>query len=321
MLTIDPQTLHQPQFKFEYDSTDLVAISEIGKATSQIIRDGIYTNIPQDIYNAMTLPSAETLWLLRKESPNHYFDQYLKQRSLEQFDTNNFVIAFRLFVLNPMKAIDSVIQGTDDISLDYKNFPHDKIVLWGDNFPDLMEMVKTFFELNRNTINYKDTNIASGINNVTLIWTENGIKMRGRVDRIFNNYLHSLKTAGDVNTKHFNGMAKYKGFEWEMAILQRAWLALTGEKLKPLFTAVERQSPYASKYYRITDAVLEKECENFTKILDIYKYCTRTNDWFSYSQVGEYLTPKDNYFNEPNWFDYVDIKLQKDQPMGETQYV
>lgn len=317
---INERTLHQPKFKFEYDPNDAVAIQEIAKATANIIRDGIYQNIPEDIYHALPLPSAHKLFTLRKQSPYHYWDKYLNpDRPVEKYESTSLVLgkAFHAFVLEPMRAIETVFKspkcdmrtkdGKETMAAFKSSLPSGAIVLQPDDHERLMLMVNNFFKSKKNVENFKD--ISGGLNEVTLIWTENGVKMRGRVDRIFNGTLHDLKTANDVNRFAFGESANRYGYPWQLMIYQRAWKALTGEILNPLITAIESERPFGSKYFIVGDAVLEKESEIFSKILDIYTYCLRTNDWFSYEERSEFLFTRSTYFDERNWFDDINIQL------------
>jgi hypothetical protein len=328
--------LHQPNFKFEYDSNDAVAVKAIAEATAKIIRPGIYTNIPEDIYHAMPLPSAHKLWTMRKLSPYHFWDKYLNpKREVEKYESTALLFgkAFHLLVLEPMAAIEKIRQspelnlrtkdGRTQLDEFKKSLPAGAIVLQPDDYERLMLMGNQFFKNEKNKTYFK--NHAEGLNEVTIIWDEDGVKMRGRIDRVANGMLHDLKTANDVNRYAFGESANRYGYAWQLMIYQRGWYKLTGEVLNPLITAVESDRPYQTKHFIVGDAQFEREAEIFEKIISIYKYCVANDHWFGYNSEPEFLFTRANYFDERQWFDDILqrttlIEPKTNKGVGHEQY-
>jgi len=310
--------LHQPDYKFDYDPMDPVAVQTVAKATAEMIRPGIYTNIPEDIYHAMPLPSAHKLWTFRKTSPYHFWDKYLNpNREVEKYESTALTIgkAFHLSVLEPTKA--GLVRMAPELNLRTKDGKAQmdefkkscepgSLILQPNDFQRLFQMIGEFWKSEKNQTHFKNTN--EGLNEVTIIWIEQGIKMRGRIDRVVGNQLHDLKTANDVSRYAFGDAANRYGYAWQLMIYQRGWFQLTGEVLNPLITAIESDRPYQTKMFTVSDAQFEREAEIFEKIIAIYKYCVTNNHWVSYAEEPELLFTRMNYFDERQWFDDI---LQK----------
>lgn len=318
---MNENTLHQPNFKFDYDPKDPAAVKAVAEATAKIIRPGIYTNIPEDIYHALPLPSAHKLFTMRKYSPFHYWDKYVNpNRPVEKFESTSLTMgkAFHALVLEPLRAAGAIARapecdmrtkiGKETMAEFKKTLVSDAIVLQPDDHERLMGMVSSFFKSEENRKNYQD--VKGGLNEVTLIWDESGVKMRGRVDRITDGVLHDLKTANDLNRFAFGESANRYGYAWQLMIYQRAWFNLTGDVLSPLITAVESDRPFGTKRFSISDTTLQKEAEIFEKIITCFKYCHANDHWFSYSDEAEQMFTRQSYFDDKNWFDDMSSKVE-----------
>ena len=121
----------------------------------------------------------------------------------------------------------------------------------------------------------------------------NGVQIKGRPDLVAkdsegNLVVVDVKTTTDASIEHFaKDIAAYK-YHLQAAF----YLRLTGAK-KFYLIAVEKENPYASATYALSDDAIQEGNRIMDKAVNIYKMCSTFGNWPGYSdEVRSITIPK-----------------------------
>lgn len=124
---------------------------------------------------------------------------------------------------------------------------------------------------------------AKGETELTLVWTDNatGRLFKGRLDKWIKkgNTICDLKTTRDCHAYRFGGQAYALGYHIKAAIYVSGLQALTGDRPKFKFLAIESKPPYEAAVYRATPDVLTQGGVDLDEILRKLTECERTGNW------------------------------------------
>jgi hypothetical protein len=129
--------------------------------------------------------------------------------------------------------------------------------------------------------------LTGGRGETTIIWSDDGVDCKGRVDFIANvGALCDLKTTTDASPVGFGRQCARLGYHVAAAWYQDAYAAATGQQLPFRFVAVEKRPPYVVQVYRVPDRLLELGRDTYRAWLERLRECRAESSWPGYA-VGE----------------------------------
>lgn len=315
-------------FNFDYEKGNPEAIKAVAHETARLIPPGIYYNIPEEIYHAMPLPSAHKLWTFKEQTPMHYWFNYINPNRPENERTPQMKkgSALHCAVLEPKRYLETVKAAPQyDARTKEGKVIRDQLeeqeksgvmFLRSEEMKSLEGMVAG---LKLHPIANEHLFTMPGDNELTLIWFENGIKLRARLDRVVRllGRLIDVKSAANLKDYKFGDQAADLGYLWQLTIYQRAWYKLTNETLTPYFYAVESDAPHGVKIIKVPEAALDKETHNFLHVLADFKHCVDSNYWPGYPVVEEEVFTRISYFDRLYTSRYTDL-AQDSQALAEV---
>lgn len=128
----------------------------------------------------------------------------------------------------------------------------------------------------------------------TIVWTENGVVCRSRVDWITDDHatVFDLKTTSrSANPERFSRTLFDLGYDVKAAFYLRGVEAVTGRRPEFQLVVVETAPPYALSVVGLTPHALELANAKVDWALATWRRCLETNDWPGYDQRVAYADP------------------------------
>ena len=127
--------------------------------------------------------------------------------------------------------------------------------------------------------------LQDGIAEVTIQWIDprTGRAMRGRIDWVTildgQLVLVDLKTTRDASTRKFQASCWDLGYHLQFALYCDGWFYLTGETPRFVVLAVESSAPYEPAVFDVSEDVLVRGHDDYSRLLDQLQACELTNTW------------------------------------------
>ena len=235
-------------------------------------------DMPADIYHSHDSISNSGLKLIGR-SPAHY--KYASRRE----STRNMVIgsALHMAVLEPEEYDYVHTCEPDRRSKKYKDLAE---VYGGDKVLTIDESIK--IEGIRDSLWSKYGELLSlpGHNELSgfVADPETGVMCRHRFDKLTNMGIAiDLKTCVDARTDAFSRAINNYGYHVQASFYMDQYEWITGEQLTDfLFFAVESDSPYAAKMYRLSEESIHIGRDIYRKSLNLYASCKQSGVWPGY---------------------------------------
>lgn len=136
--------------------------------------------------------------------------------------------------------------------------------------------------------------LEGGKAEASLLWTHTtkaigdfpaeSVQCKGRVDFISSaGVMVDLKTTPDASPEAFGRTAWKMEYHAQAAFYVDGYEAITGKRLPYVLVAVEKDAPYVSQSYRVTDEQLELGRERYLALLSLLGFCRRESRWGGYS--------------------------------------
>lgn len=113
----------------------------------------------------------------------------------------------------------------------------------------------------------------------TVLWDDEGVACRARLDRLSPGLILDVKTAADASPEAFSRSAANYGYDIQRAAYTRAVEAATGDALPFVFLVVEKAPPHFVALYTLPVEATERGERRWLDALDLYKQCTTTDTW------------------------------------------
>jgi hypothetical protein len=124
---------------------------------------------------------------------------------------------------------------------------------------------------------------APGDTEVVMVWRDqsSGRLMKGRCDKIIRDTttIIDLKTTRDCHSYKFGGQAFALSYHIKAAIYVSGYQALTGDRPKFKFLAIDSKPPYESAVYRATPDVILQGGEDWLALMHRLDECEATGNW------------------------------------------
>lgn len=116
----------------------------------------------------------------------------------------------------------------------------------------------------------------------TVLWDDEGVACRGRVDRLAPGLILDVKTAADASPDGFAKSAANYGYDMQHAAYTRAVQAATGDATPFVFLVVEKAPPHYVALYVLPPEATDRGERRWLDALDLYRRCTETDTWPAY---------------------------------------
>lgn len=129
---------------------------------------------------------------------------------------------------------------------------------------------------------------GKGDNEISLFWEDEktGIACKGKLDRIKNNIIIDLKTTASAGVEEFGRSAYKYGYHRQCYWYSNGFKQCYGkEPTGFIFIAIEKEPPYDIVVYGTTEIFKQVGEIEAIKLLETYKDCLTTNNW--YGKEGE----------------------------------
>ena len=119
---------------------------------------------------------------------------------------------------------------------------------------------------------------------------ETGLKIKARPDCItdFNgeHILIDFKTCTDAeNTKFYRDSIKF-AYDLQLAMYRAILKQNTGRDYKVVIIATEKNAPYATNVFQLSEEYLKGGEELYKEMLRVYKECSDSGNWYGYMKDG-----------------------------------
>ena len=125
-----------------------------------------------------------------------------------------------------------------------------------------------------------------------LIWTdsETGIRCKGRLDALTDDYVIDYKTTTDAGTDAFRREALRYGYDLQAAMYLEAARANGYRPKGFIFIAQEKAAPYLINVLHAGDAFIDRGMWILRDLLGKYKDCVEKDEWPGYGENELILT-------------------------------
>ena len=261
---------------------------------------GFHKDIPFEQYLALPQLSQSSLKAMWR-SPAHYLEAIITPP--EETDRQRLGTLFHCCLLTPKtfkahyKLMPDFAKGlTDDKGKLYSNPRNTNkyramVEEWRAMNPGVKEItaeeMETVTGMRDACLRHPDVSILlaeSQDKELTMIWEENGVEWKGRVDADseFFRTLIDFKMTDDARPERFAKKIKEFNYHWQ------GERYLTGAQLlgreRPYFTlvAVEDKKPHGIFVYRLKPDAIELAHQQIEKVISQYQACRRNNIWPGY---------------------------------------
>ena len=116
----------------------------------------------------------------------------------------------------------------------------------------------------------------------TVLWDDEDVPCRARLDRLSDGLILDVKTAADASPEGFAKSAANYGYDVQQVAYTRAVQAATGDTLPFVFLVVEKAPPHFVALYTLPPEATERGERRWLDALDLFKQCTATDTWPAY---------------------------------------
>ena len=119
---------------------------------------------------------------------------------------------------------------------------------------------------------------------------ETGLAIKCRPDcitEVDGNYiLIDYKTCNDAEDMKFYRDSIKFGYDLQMAYYMDILQKVTGKEFQVVIIAQEKTAPYAVNVFELTEDYLENGRDLYKELLNVYKECSETDNWYGYMKNG-----------------------------------
>lgn len=127
--------------------------------------------------------------------------------------------------------------------------------------------------------------LSDGAPEQTILWEQDGVPMKARLDWLGNGRVADLKTTASANPDDFRRSIATFGYHVQQAIYEAAFAALNGSAPRFAFVAVESKAPYLVSVVELDEEAIDRGRVLMDRAVDLYRECKATDTWPGYEQV------------------------------------
>lgn len=131
--------------------------------------------------------------------------------------------------------------------------------------------------------------LEKGEAEISVFWTDRstGIKCRARPDWVFDGGILDIKTCLSSGKAGFAKAAANLGYDIQAAFYVDAIREVTGKTVDFFFVAVEKNPPYSTACYKVSENMLEQGRVKYRAALELLRWCQENNEFPGYQPNGE----------------------------------
>lgn len=253
------------------------------------IKPGFYKDLSIDDYHSSNGISKSGIMKISK-SPIHYWHEYLNENKPEKTRSNDFIIGDMVHtkLMEPEKFEDRFCiapicdrrtkKGKDEWENLLSSKGNKEICTF-----DMSYQANCMEESAKNNNEFISL-IDGGMYESSIYWNdiETGVLCKSRPDILGFDYVADIKTTKDISPDSFARDCITYGYDIQAAMWQMAIHANFGNMVKSFFIlAIEKDPPYATAVYLLSDDMIHHGRKRFQENLKIYKECLDKNEWHS----------------------------------------
>jgi len=258
--------------------------------------EGVYHNIPAPVYFSWDAASSSKLKAFAR-SPLHC--KALSYKADEATDAQQFGTAVHTAVFEPDRFLKDYVVKPEGLKRNTKagKLEYDALVaehgenniLSFDDYQHILGMQKAIRE-DEDTKSLLDKVLST---EVSLLWKQNDIDCKARLDAISGNRIIDLKTTQSASIHSFGTSFFKYGYELQAAHYLSGAKRLRLGVSEFVFIAIEKKPPYALALYKLSPASLEVAMGQVQQLTREYARCKRENVWPGYPKGIQELTLPD----------------------------
>lgn len=263
-----------------------------------------FENIPAENYRAWEAFSI-TDGLLLAKSPGHYWHR--KNNPISPTPAMRLGTLIHSRILEPESFFENHLIVPSFISKDRRTKERkaweEENILNGLQLVESAEAVileAVALELERKQTT-AELLALDGSSEVSLLWEEQGIVCKGRVDRLSGDkdggFLIDVKTTQDASPEAFARTIAQRGYHIQMAHYFSGVTKTWGRIEHCLFIAIETEPPYGVAVFRLPDHILKLGLEHHSKLIKKYRIELEKNTWESYPDLIQPLNFSEYHFS------------------------
>ena len=254
-------------------------------------------NLPADTYHADQLGDQPTLSasiakILIDQSPAHAYAQHprlnpaFEKKAEDKFDVG---VAAHKLLLEGESVIEVIVADNfkTKVAREHRDEAraHGRIPLLAKDADQVVAMAAA---IRVQLADYDERYFLDGAPERTIVWDENGVPCRARLDWLHKPELGSVAYVQDLKTtsRSANGWEKRPlydhGCDIQCALYHRALRALGCDRIEWRWVVVETSAPFALRVIRPSAALLALGDAKVDKALTIWKRCLDTGEWPAY---------------------------------------
>lgn len=240
-------------------------------------REGVSSS---DLKKLMKSPAHFRYW---KDNPQEDTPALLFGRSAHKYmlEKSDF---FNEFAVAP-----NCDRRTKDGKAEWQLFQEsntDKDIITIDDFDKIEEMHKALYETPF------VAKLLQGVKELSFFTTDDdtGLTIKCRPDcitEVDGNYiLIDYKTCNDAEDMKFYRDSIKFGYDLQMAYYMDILQKVTGKEFQVVIIAQEKTAPYEVNVFELTEDYLENGRDLYKELLNVYKECLETDNWYGYMKNG-----------------------------------
>jgi len=132
----------------------------------------------------------------------------------------------------------------------------------------------------------------------TILWDQDGVPMKARMDWVRDGVVVDLKTTASANPNDFRRSIATFGYHVQQAVYEAAYAALNGTAPRFVFVAVESRAPHLVSVIELDEEAVGRGRVLMDRAVDLYRECTASGEWPGYSEINRVSLPQWALFDQ-----------------------
>lgn len=255
------------------------------------MKPGIYNITNKEYHSSEGLNRSAISYLIK--SPLHFWHKYLSNNNIEEKLQDSLILGCavhslileydkfnELFSIIP-SCLDRRTKDGKEKFLEIQLKSNDKILLKEELFLIAKEIKNSII---KNTFISEIINESEIEKSIFWIDKESNVLCKSKPDLFTENLMIDIKTSSCASLKYFKRSIFEYNYHIQAAMQLDAYESLGNKKHNNfIFIVVEKDPPYATATYTISDKIIEKGRYEYKSALLKYNDCISNNKWHSYT--------------------------------------
>jgi len=140
--------------------------------------------------------------------------------------------------------------------------------------------------------------LSEGAPEQTILWEQDGVPMKARLDWLAADRVVDLKTTTSANPDDFRRSIATFGYHVQQAVYEAAFAAMYRTAPRFTFVAVESKAPYLVSVIELDEEAVDRGRVLMNRAVDLYRECTASGEWSGYNAVNSVSLPQWALFDQ-----------------------